>query len=65
MITISNELAKKGGTLKLETLDSPKTIQVKVGTLTGEELRIPGGGATIFWGKKRGDFIVKFLIAAG
>ena len=64
-ITISSELAEKGGTLKLETLDSPKTIQVEEGTLSGEELRIPGGGAAIFWGKKRGDFIVKFLIADG
>jgi DnaJ-class molecular chaperone len=64
-VTISPELAEKGGTLKVETLDSPKTIQVKKGTLTGEELRIPGGGAAILWGKKRGDFIVKFQIVDG
>jgi molecular chaperone DnaJ len=62
-VTISPELAKKGGSLKVETLDSSKTIQVAEGTLPGEELRIPGEGAAILWGKKRGDFIVKFLIS--
>jgi len=62
-ISIPLELAEKGGTLDIETLDSVKTIEVEEGTLTGEELRIPGEGAAILWGKKRGDFIVKFAIA--
>jgi DnaJ-class molecular chaperone len=60
---ISPELAEKGGTLNVETLDAVKTIEVEEGTLTGEELRLPGEGAAILWGKKRGDFIVKFAIA--
>ena len=60
---ISSELAEKGGTLNVETLDAVKTIEVEEGTLTGEELRLPGEGAAILWGKKRGDFIVKFAIA--
>ena len=61
-IPISPELAEKGGTLDIETLDSVKTIEVEEGTLTGEELRIPGEGAAILWGKKRGDLIIKFAI---
>lgn len=62
-VSISPELAEKGGTLKVETLDSMKTIAVEEGTLTGEELRLPGEGAAIMWGKKRGDFVVKFAVA--
>ena len=61
-VSISPELAEKGGALEIETLDTVQTIQVDEGTLTGEELRIPGLGAAIHWGKKRGDFIVKFKI---
>ena len=49
----------------METLDAVKTIEVEEGTLTGEELRLPGEGAAILWGKKRGDFIVKFAISDG
>lgn len=62
-ILISHELAEKGGPLEIETLDSVQTIEVEDGTLTGEEFRIAGQGAAILWGKKRGDFIVKFKIA--
>jgi len=61
-IPISPELAEHGGPLEIETLDSIQTIQVEDGTLTGEELRLPGLGAAILWGKKRGDFVVKFKI---
>lgn len=61
-ISISQELAEKGGSLEIETLDSVQTIEVEEGTLTGEELRLPGQGVCINWGKKRGDFIVKFRI---
>lgn len=64
-ISISPELAEKGGPLEIETLDSVLTIEVEEETLTGEELRIPGQGACINWGKKRGDFIVKFKIEEG
>ena len=42
--------------------EPPETIEVEEGTLTGEELRIPGNGAAILWGKKRGDLIIKFVI---
>ena len=61
-VPISPELAEKGGSLKIETLDTVKTIEVEECTLTGEELRIPGKGAAILWGKKRGDLIIKFAI---
>ena len=61
-IPISSELAEKGGPLNIGTLDSVKTIEVEECTLTGEELRIPGQGAAILWGKKRGDLIIKFAI---
>lgn len=61
-VPISPELAEKGGSLKIETLDAVKTIEVEECTLTGEELRIPGKGAAILWGKKRGDLIIKFAI---
>jgi len=61
-IAISPELAETGGSLEIETLDSVQTIEVEEGTLTGEEVRLPGLGAAILWGKKRGDFIVKFKI---
>lgn len=61
-VSISPELAENGGSLEIETLDSVQTIEVEEGSLTGEELRIPGQGACINWGKKRGDFIVKFKI---
>ncbi|MFQ5451522.1 MAG: DnaJ C-terminal domain-containing protein [Nitrospinaceae bacterium] len=61
-IFISQELADQGGPLEVKTLNSVKTIQVEEGTLTGEEVRIPNEGAAILWGKKRGDFIVKFMI---
>ncbi|GJL79889.1 MAG: chaperone protein DnaJ [Nitrospinaceae bacterium] len=61
-IPISPELAEKGGPLEIETLDSVQTIEVEDGTLTGEEFRIKGQGAAILWGKKRGDFVVKFKI---
>ncbi len=62
-VSISPELASKGGPLKVETLDTIQTISVEEGTLTGEEYRIPGAGSTDPWGKKRGDFIVKFHIS--
>jgi len=61
-VNITPELAEHGGPLEVETLDSVKTIQVEEGTLTGEEYRIPGEGAAILWGKKRGDLVVKFRI---
>jgi len=61
-IPISAELAEKGGPLEVESLDSVQTIHVEDGTLTGEEYRIPGQGSTDPWGKKRGDFVIKFLI---
>jgi molecular chaperone DnaJ len=61
-IPISSELAERGGPLNIETLDSVKIIEVEECTLTGEELRIPGQGAAILWGKKRGDLIIKFEI---
>jgi molecular chaperone DnaJ len=61
-VTISRQLADEGGTLKVETLNGSKTIQVEEGTLIGEELLIPGEGAAISWGKKRGALIIKFNI---
>ena len=62
-VEISPQLAETGGPLEVRTLNSKKTIQIEDGTLTGEETRISGEGAAIRWGKKRGDLIVKFLIA--
>lgn len=62
VVNISPELAEKGGSLEIQLLDSTTTIQVEDGTLTGEEFRIPGAGSTQPWGKKRGDFVVKFQI---
>ncbi len=62
-IFISPELANEGGPLEVQTLDSIQTISVEEGTLTGEEYRISGAGSTDPWGKKRGDFIVKFHIS--
>jgi len=61
-IPISQKLAEMGGKLDIQTLDAVKTIEVEEGTLTGEELRMPGNGAAILWGKKRGDLIIKFVI---
>jgi DnaJ-class molecular chaperone len=61
-VTISPDLAEHGGPLEVKTLNSTHSIQVEEGTLTGEELRIPGEGAAILWGKKRGDLIIKFII---
>jgi molecular chaperone DnaJ len=63
-IEISSALAEKGGPLDVQLLDCVRTIQVEAGTLTGEEQRIPGEGAAINRGKKRGDFIVKFLVTS-
>ena len=62
-VAISPQLAEEGGPLKVQTLDSIQTIQVEEGTLTGEDYRIIGAGASVPWGKKRGDFIVKFAVA--
>ena len=62
IVTISPELAEKGGSLDIQMLDSTTTIELEEGTLTGEEYRIPGQGSTEPWGKKRGDFVVKFQI---
>ena len=61
-VPLSPELAEKGGNIEIQTLDSVKSIEVEECTLTGEELRIPGEGAAILWGKKRGDLIIKFVI---
>ena len=61
-VIISRKLADEGGTLIAETLNGIKTIQVEEGTLIGEELLIPGEGAAISWGKKRGALIIKFNI---
>ena len=61
-VIISRKLADEGGTLIAETLNGSKTIQVEEGTLIGEELLIPGEGAAISWGKKRGALIIKFNI---
>ena len=61
-VIISRKLANEGGTLIVDTLNGSKTIQVEEGTLIGEELLIPGEGAAISWGKKRGALIIKFNI---
>ncbi|MBT5028159.1 MAG: J domain-containing protein [Nitrospinaceae bacterium] len=61
-VMISAQLAEEGGSLEVETLNGTTTIHVEESTLVGEELRIPGEGAAISWGKKRGDLIVKFNI---
>ncbi|MZG30949.1 MAG: J domain-containing protein [Nitrospinae bacterium] len=61
-VTISSKLAEQGGPLEVETLNSKTTIQVEEETLIGEEIRIPGEGSAINWGKKRGDLIIKFNI---
>jgi len=61
-VIISRQLADEGGTLKVETLNGSKMIQVEEGTLIGEELLIQGEGAAISWGKKRGALIIKFNI---
>jgi molecular chaperone DnaJ len=62
LVSISLSLAEHGGSLDVKTLDSTTTIEVEEGTLTGEEQRIPGEGAAILWGKKRGDLIIKFIV---
>ncbi|PIQ95591.1 MAG: molecular chaperone DnaJ [Nitrospinae bacterium CG11_big_fil_rev_8_21_14_0_20_56_8] len=62
-ISIPLQLAAQGGPLQVETLNSHRTIYVEEGTLTGEEYRIPGEGAAIMWGNKRGDFVVRFNIS--
>jgi DnaJ-class molecular chaperone len=61
-VTISSKLAEEGGALEVETLNGTTTIQVEEETLIGEELRVPGEGSAISWGKKRGDLIIKFNI---
>ncbi|MBT3184230.1 MAG: DnaJ domain-containing protein [Nitrospina sp.] len=61
-VTISSKLAEEGGPLEVETLDGTTTIQVEEATLVGEELRVPGEGSAISWGKKRGNLIIKFNI---
>jgi molecular chaperone DnaJ len=61
-VTISSRLAEEGGPLEVETLDATTIIQVEEETLVGEELRVPGEGSCISWGKKRGDLIIKFNI---
>ncbi len=61
-VKIDAKLAQTGGEIEVETLDSIKKIYLEEDTLTGEEYRIPGLGAAIQWGKKRGDFIVKFMV---
>ena len=61
-VIISRKLANEGGTLIVDTLNGSKTIQVEEGTLIGEEFLIPGEGAAISWGKKRGAMIIKFNI---
>ena len=61
-VTISSKLAEEGGALEVETLNGTTIIQVEEETLIGEELRVPGEGSAISWGKKRGDLIIKFNI---
>jgi molecular chaperone DnaJ len=61
-VMISSKLAEEGGPLEVETLNGTTTIQVEEATLVGEELRVPGEGVAISWGKKRGDLIIKFNI---
>ena len=61
-VTISSRLAEEGGPLEVETLNATTIIQVEEETLVGEELRVPGEGSAISWGKKRGDLIIKFNI---
>jgi molecular chaperone DnaJ len=61
-VIISSRLAEGGGPLEVETLDATTIIQVEEETLVGEELRVPGEGSAISWGKKRGDLIIKFNI---
>jgi len=63
-VEIPFELAELGGPLEVETLNAKHTIHVEEGTLTGEEYRIPGQGCAILWGKKRGDFVVRFQVDA-
>ncbi len=61
-VTISSKLAEEGGPLEVETLNGTITIEVAEETVIGEELRVPGEGAAINWGKNRGDLIIKFNI---
>ncbi len=61
-VKINAKLAQTGGEIEVETLDSVKKIFLEEDTLTGEEYRIPGLGAAVQRGRKRGDFIVKFLV---
>ena len=61
-VTISSKLAEEGGAFEVETLNGTTSIQVEEETLIGEELRVPGEGSAIGWGKKRGDLIIKFNI---
>jgi molecular chaperone DnaJ len=61
-VIISASHAEEGGPLEVATLNGTTTIQVEEATLIGEELRVPGEGAAISWGKKRGDLIIKFNI---
>ena len=64
-VRVEAQLAQKGGKLEVETLESIEAIQLEEDTLTGEEVRIPGKGAGIQWDKKkRGDLIIKFLVAS-
>jgi len=62
-VPLPQKLAQEGGTLEVKTLDSVHTVQVEEGTLTGEEHRIAGAGASYPWEKKRGDFVIKFFIS--
>jgi molecular chaperone DnaJ len=60
--TISFPIAALGGTIKVETLDGPKDLEIPAGTQTGSIHKLKGLGVSRLHGRGRGDHLVEVIV---
>ncbi len=57
-VAVAMTAAALGTTVQLETLDGPRTLEVKSGTQSGQTLNLPGLGVAHLRGGGRGEIVV-------
>jgi molecular chaperone DnaJ len=57
-VTVAMTAAALGTSIELETLDGPRTVDIKAGTQSGESVTMPGLGVQHLRGAGRGELVV-------
>src|SRR5215210_3208448 len=57
-VAVPMTAAALGTTIELETLDGPRTVDIKAGTQSGESVTLPGLGVAHLRGAGRGELVV-------